>query len=85
MKPKVYYQGIVPDSGRTRCKIMAPKRCPRCSVLVKSREFVCPVCSFRLRCPKKASDQRIMLLGTFLSFLCLVFVVLFMLLLHWLT
>ncbi len=85
MKPKVYHQGIAPDSGRKRWKITVPKRCPKCNVLVKTREFACPVCSHRLRCTKKASDQRIMFLGSFLSLLCLVFAVLFMMVLHWLT
>ncbi len=74
-------QGIHPDSGRKKWKIMAPKRCPYCSVLVESREFFCPACNQLLYCLRRSYRIRIIAAASFLAVLYLIFVILLLLLL----
>ena len=77
--------GITPDSGRSKRRIFAPRRCPSCGVLAQSHHTVCTSCKARLYCPKKVSDLKIMTLGVLLSLLCFILVVSFMFILDRMT
>ncbi len=76
-------QGISPDSGRKKWKIMAPQRCPSCNVLVAARATSCPACNQLLYCPRKSYRFKIIAAASFLALIYLLVFIILSLILEW--